>query len=100
MHVLALRVELHLPGVRSLKEKRSLLRPLLDGGRNRFPVSMAEVGHQDSHKRAAIGVSVVSGSATKAAEVIDGVERFVWTLPDIEVVSAGREWMDMDGLGG
>ena len=91
-----MRLELRFPHAQSLKAKRSCLRPLLDGGRHRFPVAMAEVDHLDSWQRAAVGVSAVSRSATKVAELIDNVERFVWTLPDLEVLSAERHWMETD----
>lgn len=96
MYVMAMRLELRFPAAQSLKEKRSLLRPLLDGGRHRFPVAMAEVGHQDSWQRAAVGVAAVSSTATKAAQVLDDVERFAWTLPDLEILDAEREWVEMD----
>ena len=96
MHVLAMRLELRFPQAQSLKSKRAALRPVLEGGRHRFPVAMAEVAHQDSWQRAAVGVSAVSASATKAAQLIDDVERFVWSLPDLEVLSADRHWLEVD----
>lgn len=96
MYVMAMRLELRFPSAQSLKEKRSLLRPLLDSGRHRFPVAMAEVDHQDSWQRAAVGVAAVSSTATKAAQVLDDVERFAWTLPDVEILDADREWVEMD----
>lgn len=96
MHVLALRIELRLPGAQSLKEKRATLRPILDGARHRFPVSLAEVDRQDSWQRATLGVSAVSSSATKVAQMIDDVERFVWSFPDIEILDSDRHWLELD----
>jgi uncharacterized protein YlxP (DUF503 family) len=96
MHVLAMRIELRFPSAGSLKAKRACLRPLLDGGRQRFPVAMAEVDHLDSWQRSAVGVSAVSGSATMAAQLIDDVERFVWSMPDLEVLSAERHWLELE----
>lgn len=96
MHVLAMRLELRFPHAQSLKHKRAALRPVLDGGRHRFPVAMAEVDHHDSWQRAAVGVSAVSESATKVAQLIDDVERFVWSLPDLEVLAADRHWLEID----
>ena len=96
MHVLALSVELRIPHARSLKDKRQILRPLLDGLRNRQRVSVAETDHQDQWQRATLGVAVVSGSAGDAAEWMDQVERFVWSRPEIEVVRCDREWMEID----
>ncbi|MEZ5167144.1 MAG: DUF503 domain-containing protein [Acidimicrobiales bacterium] len=52
MHVLAAEIDLRVPGSRSLKDKRSALRPILDGLRHRHPVAAAEVDHLDEWQRA------------------------------------------------
>lgn len=90
MHVAALELDLHIPQCHSLKEKRAVLKSILNGARNRFEVAAAEVGHQDKWQRAAIGFAFVSGSAGHADEVMDKVERFVQSFPEVEVISA--EW--------
>jgi uncharacterized protein len=87
VHVAALRFDLHLPACHSLKEKRAVIKPIIEGARRRYQAAAAEVDHQDKWQRAAIGVAVVSASAGHAAEVIDAVERFVWSFPEIEVVA-------------
>lgn len=96
MHVLAVRIELHLPESRSLKDKRAALRPILDGLRHRFPVAAAETGHQDLLQRAQIGVAAVSGSARTVGEVVDDVERFVWSFPEVDVLEVTRTWLEED----
>ncbi len=78
----------------SLKAKRSIVQSIVrtvDGWKS---VASAEVGYVDKWQRAEIGFAVVSGSADHAVEVIDAVERFVWTRPDIEVISMRRSWME------
>jgi uncharacterized protein len=97
VHVAALTVDLHLPESHSLKEKRAIIRPIIDGSRHRFAVAAAEVDQQDRWQRAVIAVAVVSPSVTQAEQVLDAVERFVWSFPEVEVVSAGRDWLDLDG---
>lgn len=94
MHVASLRLELHLPGVHSLKEKRAVLQPILEGARRRYAVTAAEVGHQDRWQRAEVGMAVVSGSAGHARQVIDAAERFVWSFPEVDVVATYRGWTD------
>ena len=93
MHVASLTLELRLPAVHSLKEKRSTLRPIIDGARRRFAVAAAEVGRQDVWQSAIVGMAAVSGSATHAREVLDSVERFVWSFPEVEVSSTTRNWI-------
>lgn len=96
MHVLALTVELHLSECRSLKAKRSVLKPVIEGTRRRFSVAVAETDHQNTWQRATIGVAVVSASSRHAEEVIDEVERFIWSFPNLNVLSASRTWMEID----
>jgi uncharacterized protein YlxP (DUF503 family) len=96
MHVLALSVELRIPGCTSLKQKRSALRPIVEGIRQRHHVSVAETDFNDQWQRAAIGVAVVSGSVSQAEDLADKVERFVWSRPDVEVTHAGRHWLEVE----
>jgi uncharacterized protein YlxP (DUF503 family) len=91
-----MRFDLHVPGARSLKEKRAVVRPLVDGARHRFRCSVAEVDHQDLHQRAAIGVAVVSGDAGHLEEVLDAVERWVGGHPDVEVIEVATTYLDED----
>jgi uncharacterized protein len=94
VHVAALSMDLHLPQVHSLKEKRSVIRPVLDGCRHRFGVAAAEVAYQDRWQRAGLGFSVVASTPAHAAEVLDSVERFVWSFPEAEVLSTERHWLE------
>ena len=96
MVVGSLRVELHLPASGSLKAKRSELRPILDGARHRFRISAAEVDHQDTWQRSALGFAAVSGSASQVEQLLDEVERFVWSRPGVDVVDTHRAWMQED----
>jgi uncharacterized protein YlxP (DUF503 family) len=88
------RFDLHLPAVHSLKEKRAVIRPILDGARSRFHVAAAEVDHQDHWQRAGLGVAAVAATVGHVEEVLDRVERFVWSFPEVEVIAADRSWAD------
>lgn len=70
-----------------------MLRSLLDGARNRYRVASAEVGHQDLRQRALLGFASVAGSPAHVTDVLDEVERFLWSFPEIEVVSTERAWV-------
>jgi hypothetical protein len=74
MVVGVLRLDLHLHGVHSLKEKRSVVRRLLARCRNRYPVSAAEVGHQDLWQRTLLGVALVSSSEAVIAPILERLE--------------------------
>ncbi len=96
MVVGSLLLELHIPASGSLKAKRAELRPILDGVRSRFRISAAEIDHQDTWQRSSLGFAAVSASATQVEQVLDEVERFVWSRPGVEVIDARRAWMEED----
>lgn len=96
MFVLALEVELRLPQSNSLKDKRQIMRHILDACRSRFGVSAAEVSFQDKYQRGGLGFAVVSSTPGKASEVIATVEDFIWSHPELEVISAVRNWLEPD----
>ena len=85
-----LEFDLLLGDVHSLKEKRSVVRPILAEVRRRFEVSVAEVEHLELHRRAGIGVAAVSPDRAHIVELLDNVERLVAYRPEIEVLSARR----------
>ena len=66
-------ISLSLPGVTSLKAKRSIVRKVLDRTANRFNVSVAEVGQQDAHRQAMLGFAVVSGDRRHANSMLDSI---------------------------
>ena len=94
MHAAAVSFELHVPESRSLKSKRAAIRPIVDGLRHRFHVSVAEIDHQDTWQRAAIGVALVSGSVGHLQEQLASVERFVANAPDIELLDVETCWLE------
>ena len=92
--MLALDIDLFLPECRSLKAKRAVLRPVVEGARRRFKVAASEVGQNDLWQRARIGVAAVGGTESHVRDVIDEVERWVWAQPGLEVLSMERTWLD------
>lgn len=92
-----LRLGLHLEGVASLKEKRSVVQRILGRCRSRFPVSAAEVDDQDLHESAMLGFVMVSSSEKVIAPVLDRIERHVETLGLAEIVSVDIEFIHSQG---
>jgi uncharacterized protein YlxP (DUF503 family) len=89
MFVGALTLDVLLGDVRSLKQKRSAVASVVAEVRRRHPgVSVAETGQMGLHRRAEIGVAVVSSTAAHAVEVLGACERLVASRPDIELLSA------------
>ena len=93
MFVGSMSLDLLLGDVHSLKEKRSLVRPIVAELRRAFDVSAAETGHLDLHRRAEVGVAVVAPDAGHCREVLDACERLVAGRPRSSC------WRRASGLG-
>ena len=89
-------LDLLLGDVHSLKEKRSIVRPIVAELRRRFDVAAAESGHLDLHRRAAVGVAVVAADGAHCRDVLDECERFVAGRPEAELLSARRRLFGSD----
>lgn len=77
--------------VHSLKQKRSVIRPIIADLARRTEAAVAEVGAQDLHRRSMIGVSVVATHAGHVRDVLDQAERMlVDQHPEITLLSARR----------
>jgi uncharacterized protein len=92
----ALEFDLLLGDVHSLKEKRSLIRPLIAEVRRRFELSVAEVDHLGLHRRAGIGVAAVSADRAHLVQVLDAVEQLVAYRPEVELLSVRRTLRSAD----
>ncbi|NUU22078.1 MAG: DUF503 domain-containing protein [Streptomycetaceae bacterium] len=92
MYVGTLSFDLLLGDVHSLKEKRSVVRPIVAELQRKYAVSAAEVGDQNLHRRAEIGLAVVSGDLGHCTDVLDRCERLVAARPEVELLSVRRRY--------
>ena len=83
-----LELDLLLGDVHSLKEKRSVVRPIVAELRRRYEVAAAEAGHLELHRRALVGVAVVAPDRSHCVEVLDACERLVAARPEVDLLSA------------
>lgn len=72
-----LTVQLHLFGINSLKDKRHIVKSVIERLKNRFNVSVAEVDHNDSKTTAVIGIAAVANDRRFLEEVIDKSISFI-----------------------
>jgi uncharacterized protein YlxP (DUF503 family) len=85
-----LEFDLLLGDVRSLKQKRSAVRPVIAELQRRLTVSAAETGAQDLLRRANLGVALVAADRAHVVDVLDAAERLVASRPEMELLSARR----------
>ncbi len=86
MRVAALRVELRLPGAQSLKEKRAILRPILEGIRKLGSYSVAEVDGHDFWQRCTLGIAIAARDGRSLEMQLDKLRRYLDSRGDIEVI--------------
>jgi uncharacterized protein YlxP (DUF503 family) len=86
MFVGIVRIELHIPGVSSLKGKRSVVRGLKERIRQRVHAAVAEVDHQDLWQRATLGAAVVSGEGRQVGEMLQSIRALVNATPEAELL--------------
>lgn len=98
MWIGTLELDVLLGDVRSLKKKRSVVRPVIAEVHRKFGISVAEVDHRDLHRRTAIGASVVSGDREHVVEILEAVERLVAARPEIQVLSARLRYLSSGDL--
>jgi uncharacterized protein YlxP (DUF503 family) len=93
MHILLVEYELHLPDCHSLKEKRHVIKPLLNRLRSDYNISAAETEHHDLWQSAVIAVVAVSA----LRESLERTEREITEMMeghgDLQVVEVGRQWL-------
>jgi uncharacterized protein YlxP (DUF503 family) len=89
MHIAAMSIELRLPGCRTLKEKRSALKPLLAAIHREFNVSAAELDHLDDPRSTVLACVVVSNDSAHGQQVLGRIPRWIEDRrPDLQVVDS------------
>jgi uncharacterized protein YlxP (DUF503 family) len=88
-----LQLDLRLHGPQSLKEKRGVVQKMLARGRNHFPASCAEVGHQDLWQRTLLGFAVVSTSEQVLAPILTRIEDDLLGSAEVDLIDAVTEFI-------
>jgi len=92
MILAGLEVTLRLFEVYSLKEKRSIVKSIVDRTKNRFNVSSAEVAEMDNLNQAVVGFAVVSNNQKITDKVLQSVINEIDQFYEVEIIST--EWFD------
>jgi uncharacterized protein YlxP (DUF503 family) len=82
-------------GSRSLKQKRGVVRSIIQRVRNRFNLSVAEVGGQDTWQRAEIGLGIVGSDETYVRRQLEKALAFIEDLHLAEVLASDLQILDL-----
>ncbi len=91
MHVAVLNYKLRLFGISSLKEKRSLLKKLINEIRTKFNASVCETGYNDSKTWSELGVAIVSPAQNVLDAVIEDLTALIENTHGLEIVEVEKE---------
>ncbi len=91
MFVGVARVVLRLPGARSLKDRRRVVKSYKERLKARLPVTVAELGDVESYQLATLGLCTVSGELTQCEDVIHKALGMARTLADALVTDVRHE---------
>jgi len=98
------RIQFRLHGNQSLKDKRKVVKSLIEKSRNRFNVAVAEVDDQDIHQRATLGIAVIGSDGRILNAVLDRVVDFMDSLNLADLVAQEMELIPLgsgsDHVGG
>ncbi len=90
-------VRLETPWVRSLKEKRALIRPVMERIKSRFPVSAARLDGLNVHSWEQVGFSVIGSDPAWVNGILDKVESFLAAAGDYQIITLAREVFTYEG---
>lgn len=86
MNVLIMEITLRASWVNSLKEKRMIVKSIIQKLKNKFNISVAEIGEQDVHKTIVIGIAAICGSSAQADSTMEHIISFVESNTDAEII--------------
>jgi uncharacterized protein len=84
-------MELHIPTANSLKAKRQVIKSLVQRLRNKFNVSVSEVGFQDLWQRAELGMAVICHNGAGADSIMEKIFTFVEEESRVAIISSRVE---------
>jgi uncharacterized protein YlxP (DUF503 family) len=99
MFVGVARIVLQIPGARSLKDRRRVVKGLKDRARAKLPVSIAEIGDLERHQVATLGVAVISNDSARCSEVLSHMATLAGSARDALVADVATEIVSF-GVGG
>ena len=88
-------VEIHLPGARSLKDKRRIVKSLKDKIYSRYRVSIAEIDHHDLRQSALLGIAAVAPTSGHLGEIIDSIRGLFEQRSDLLVSRWDEDSMEL-----
>lgn len=91
MKILLMRVTLRASWVHSLKEKRMVIKSLMQRLKNKFNISVSEVDEQDMHQILVIGIASICGTSAQVDSTMENIISFIESNTDAEIIKIENE---------
>lgn len=93
MHLVGIEVTLHLYYVGSLKEKRRVIRSILDHTHHRFQISTAEIGYLNHLGRSRIGFGIATNNLQNGEKILQKVINYIDEQTEVEIIDI--QWLEV-----
>lgn len=91
MKILHMKITLRASWVHSLKEKRMVVKSIIQKLKNKFNISVAEVDEQDIHQTLVIGIAAICGTSAQLDSTMEHIITFVECNTDAEIIDIQKE---------
>jgi len=91
MNILIMEVTLRASWVHSLKEKRMVVKSIVQKLKNKFNISVAEVDNQDIHNTIVIGITGICANSSQSDSTMEHIITFIECNTDAEIVDVQKE---------
>ncbi|NFG26652.1 DUF503 domain-containing protein [Clostridium botulinum] len=91
MKILILKITLRASWVSSLKEKRMIVKSLIQRLKNKFNISVSEIDAQDIHKTVAIGMVGICGNSAQVDSIAENIIEFIDSNTDAEIIHIEKD---------
>lgn len=91
MKILVMKVTLRASWVHSLKEKRMVVKSIVQRLKNKFNISVAEVEEQDIHQTVVIGITGLCGTTAQVDSTMENIITFIECNTDAEIIDIQKE---------
>ena len=91
MKILLMKVTLRASWVHSLKEKRMVVRSIVQKLKNKFNISVAEVDEQDIHQTIVIGIAGICGTSAQLDSTMENIITFIECNTNAEIINIEKE---------
>lgn len=91
MKILLMKITLRASWVHSLKEKRMVVKSIVQKLKNKFNASVAEVDNQDIYQMIVIGVAGICGTSAQVDSTMENIITFVESNTDAEIIDIQKE---------